>query len=89
MAAKREIAYIGKMLDGCDSIDICRVVDMDMVTGACLVYNRTTQKMDIVRQLDRYELSDKMKRDIRDSEKMYQLPNCASLIRDGAWKLLI
>ena len=87
--AKREIGYVGKMMDSCDTIEVCRVVDMDFVTGAALVFNRTTGKMDIVRAIDRYELSEKALVDIRNSEKMYQLPNCASLIRDGAWKLLI
>ena len=89
MSGKKEIGYVGKMMDACDVIEVCRVVDMDMVTGAALVYNRTSGRMDIVRHIDRYELSGKMEEDIRNSESMYQMPDSSALVRDGAWKLLI
>lgn len=86
---KMKINYIGKMMDSCENIEICRVVDFDAATGATLVYNRTSEKMDIVHVLDRYELSEKAQKDIRNSEKMYTMPNVAGLLKDGAWKLFI
>ena len=46
--------YVGKMVNG--TMQICKVLDSDISTGSCTVFNRATKKVETLKYPEKHTL---------------------------------
>lgn len=64
--------YIGKKNGNGQELDICMVIDSDIATGDAKVFNRRTQKIEIVKYSDHHTLYENIKKLAQDTESEYE-----------------
>ena len=63
--------YIGKQSIKGSGQAICKVLDSDILTGDVIVYNRETNKIEIVRFKEKQKLPENIKKLAADTENEY------------------
>lgn len=64
--------YIGKENGNGQELDICMVIDSDIATGDAKVFNRRTQKIEIVKYSDKRTLYENIKKLAQDTESEHE-----------------
>lgn len=63
--------YIGKASIKDNSIAICKVINSDIATGNATVYNRETDRIEVVTLAEKHTLWDNIKKLAEDTEHEY------------------
>ena len=60
--------YVGKMVNG--TMQICKVLDSDISTGAAVVFNRATKKVETLKYNEKHTLCQNIKKLAEDTPEL-------------------
>lgn len=60
--------YVGKMVNG--TIQICKVLDSDISTGASVVFNRATKKVETLKYSEKHTLYQNVRKLAEDTPEL-------------------